>query len=67
MAARRPRRRTDSVTATAADDIRTSTPVAYAPAWAAISARKIKVMTNATAVNASARGRAALVHSGAIS
>jgi hypothetical protein len=50
----------------AAESIRTSTPVAYAPAWASTSARKITVMAKAMAVNASARGRTARVHSGAI-
>jgi hypothetical protein len=43
-AERGPRRRTDRVTATAAESIKTSTPVAYAPAWAWTSARKRTVI-----------------------
>jgi hypothetical protein len=63
---RRPPRRTDSVTATAAENIRTRTPVAYAPAWASTPARKMSVIAKAMAVNTSVRGRTARVHSGAI-
>ena len=40
--------------------------MAYAPAWASTLARKLTVMAKAMVVNASARGRTALVHSGAM-
>ena len=61
-----PRRRADRVTATAADDISTSTPVAYAPPWASTSARKMIVTAKATPTNTSTSGRTARVHSGAM-
>src|SRR5688572_21749377 len=55
-----------SVTATAADVIRTRTPVAYAPPCAVTSALKMIVIRKVTAVKSVTSGRVARVHSGAI-
>ena len=63
---RRPRRRAERVTATDAEVISTSTPVAYAPPWASTSARKMMVTAKATPVKTSTSGRTARVHSGAM-
>src|SRR5438445_5108221 len=60
------RRRADSDTAIAADDIRTKTPVAYAPPWASTFASNIHVTVKQIAVNTSTSGRVARDHSGAI-
>jgi hypothetical protein len=59
-------RHSASVTATAAEVISTSTPVAYAPPWASTSALNMMVMRNVMAVNNVTSGRVARVHSGAI-
>ena len=48
-----PWRRAESVTATVAEVISASTPVAYAPAWASTSARKMIVTTKQTTVKIS--------------
>ena len=66
VARRRPARRADMVTANAAEVIRTSTPVAYAPPWASTSARKASVMPNEVSANTSTSGRMCRVQSGAM-
>jgi hypothetical protein len=50
----------------AADEMSTSTPVAYAPLCAATSALNRRVTTKAMAVHTSTSGRTARVHSGAM-
>ena len=62
----RRRARTESVTATAAEVIRTSTPVAYAPPCASTLASKMIVMRNVMAVKSTTSGRDARAHSGAM-
>ncbi len=54
------------VTATAADVMRKSTPVAYAPPWASTSASKRTVTTNAIRHSTRTRGRVARAQFGAI-
>ena len=54
------------VTASEAEVMSTSTPVAYAPPWASTSARKWIVTTKVTAVKTSTSGRLARAQSGAI-
>ena len=61
-----PSRRLEMADAVAPEVMSTSTPVAYAPAWASTSARKMTVIAADTAVNTRTRGRAARVHSGAM-
>ena len=61
-----PRRADERVTATAAEVISTSTPVAYAPPWASTSARKMSVTTKAIAVKTRTSGRVARAQSGAM-
>jgi hypothetical protein len=61
-----PRRHIASDTATAAEPISTSTPVAYAPACASTSALKSTVTVNAMAVKTSTSGRVAFAQSGAM-
>ena len=59
-------RHADRLTASDAEVISTSTPVAYAPPCASTLASKISVMRKAIAVKTSTRGRTARAHWGAI-
>ena len=64
--ARSRRRHADSATATAAEVMSTSTPVAYAPPCASTSARKMTVTSDGDQREHHASGRRARAHSGAI-
>src|SRR5688572_12262647 len=61
-----PRRRAERVTAIAAEVIKASTPVAYAPPCAFTSARKRMVTMKQMTVKTTTSGRVALAHSGAM-